>query len=93
MATIGLASAVFTNAPTLGQPYDNIILNEAKLSQTQPLYLTMSYNPRMSMVPNSQQQNRGKKKEEDSDAFMRLVRIHSHTFAAHADYRSRTRRS
>jgi hypothetical protein len=35
MATIGLASAVFTNAPTLRQPYDNIILNEAKLSQTQ----------------------------------------------------------
>ena len=33
----------------------------------------MSYNPRMSMVPNSQQQSRGKKKEEDSDAFMRLV--------------------
>ncbi|KAF4630258.1 hypothetical protein G7Y89_g7877 [Cudoniella acicularis] len=32
----------------------------------------MSYNPRMSMVPNSQQQNRGKKKDEDSDAFMRL---------------------
>jgi kinetochore protein Nuf2 len=32
----------------------------------------MSYNPRMSIVP--QQQNRGKKKEEDSDAFMRLVR-------------------
>ncbi|KAH8792876.1 kinetochore protein-like protein nuf2 [Hyaloscypha sp. PMI_1271] len=30
----------------------------------------MSYNPRMSIVP--QQQNRGKKKEEDSDAFMRL---------------------
>lgn len=25
------------------------------------------------MAPNSQQQNRGKKKEEDSDAFMRLV--------------------
>ncbi|KAG9245206.1 kinetochore protein-like protein nuf2 [Calycina marina] len=32
----------------------------------------MSYNPRMSMAPNSQQQNRGKKKEEESDAFMRL---------------------
>ncbi|KAH8678976.1 kinetochore protein-like protein nuf2 [Tricladium varicosporioides] len=32
----------------------------------------MSYNPRMSMVPNSQQQNRGKKKDEESDAFMRL---------------------
>ncbi|RDW69484.1 hypothetical protein BP5796_05304 [Coleophoma crateriformis] len=32
----------------------------------------MSYNPRMSMVPNSQQQNRGRKKEEESDAFMRL---------------------
>ncbi|RKF65287.1 putative kinetochore protein NUF2 [Golovinomyces cichoracearum] len=31
----------------------------------------MSYNTRMSMVPNSQQ-NRSKKKEEDSDAFMRL---------------------
>ncbi|TQS35845.1 hypothetical protein Golomagni_03722 [Golovinomyces magnicellulatus] len=31
----------------------------------------MSYNTRMSMVPNSQQ-NRNKKKEEDSDAFMRL---------------------
>jgi kinetochore protein Nuf2 len=37
----------------------------------------MSYNPRMSMVPSSQQQNRGKKKEEDSDAFMRLVRLPS----------------
>jgi kinetochore protein Nuf2 len=35
-------------------------------------HTTMSYNPRMSIVP--QQQNRGKKKEEDSDAFMRLVR-------------------
>ncbi|PSS16617.1 hypothetical protein M430DRAFT_104006 [Amorphotheca resinae ATCC 22711] len=32
----------------------------------------MSYNPRMSMVPNTQQQNRGRKKEEESDAFMRL---------------------
>ncbi|KAH8596088.1 kinetochore protein-like protein nuf2 [Bisporella sp. PMI_857] len=32
----------------------------------------MSYNPRMSMAPNSQQQNRGRKKEEESDAFMRL---------------------
>ncbi|KAE8448601.1 putative kinetochore protein nuf2 [Mollisiaceae sp. DMI_Dod_QoI] len=32
----------------------------------------MSYNPRMSMVPSSQQQNRTKKKEDDSDAFMRL---------------------
>ncbi|RDL30732.1 uncharacterized protein BP5553_10077 [Venustampulla echinocandica] len=32
----------------------------------------MAYNPRMSMAPNSQQQNRGKKKEDDSDAFMRL---------------------
>lgn len=36
----------------------------------------MSYNPRMSIVPTSQQQNRGKKKEDDSDAFMRLVQIH-----------------
>ncbi|KAL3427395.1 kinetochore protein nuf2 [Phlyctema vagabunda] len=33
----------------------------------------MSYNPRMSMAPSSQQQNRGKKKEEESDAFMRLA--------------------
>jgi len=33
----------------------------------------MSYNPRMSMAPNSQQQNRGKKKEDESDSFMRLV--------------------
>lgn len=33
----------------------------------------MSYNPRMSMAPNSQQQSRGKKKEDDSDSFMRLV--------------------
>jgi len=33
--------------------------------------IEMSYNPRMSIVP--QQQNRGKKKEEDSDAFMKLV--------------------
>ncbi|CAL3971380.1 unnamed protein product [Diplocarpon coronariae] len=32
----------------------------------------MAYNPRMSLVPNMQQQNRSKKKEEDSDAFMRL---------------------
>ncbi|CAG8982531.1 hypothetical protein HYALB_00002313 [Hymenoscyphus albidus] len=32
----------------------------------------MSYNPRMSIAPSSQQQNRGKKKEEESDAFMRL---------------------
>ncbi|TVY89741.1 putative kinetochore protein [Lachnellula willkommii] len=32
----------------------------------------MSYNHRMSMAPNTQQQNRGKKKEDDSDAFMRL---------------------
>ncbi|CAD6504758.1 BgTH12-00261 [Blumeria graminis f. sp. triticale] len=32
----------------------------------------MAYNPRASMVPVSQQSNRGKKKEEDSDAFMRL---------------------
>jgi kinetochore protein Nuf2 len=35
--------------------------------------IKMSYNHRMSMVPNTQQQNRGKKKEDDSDAFMRLV--------------------
>jgi kinetochore protein Nuf2 len=35
----------------------------------------MSYNPRMSIVPSGQQQNRGKKKEDDSDAFMRLVQI------------------
>jgi kinetochore protein Nuf2 len=35
----------------------------------------MSYNARMSMVPNSQQQSRGRRKEEESDAFMRLVRI------------------
>lgn len=34
---------------------------------------TMSYNPRMSIAPNTQQQNRGKKKDEESDAFMRLV--------------------
>jgi kinetochore protein Nuf2 len=33
----------------------------------------MSYNPRMSIAPNTQQQNRGKKKDEESDAFMRLV--------------------
>ncbi|KAG4428481.1 putative kinetochore protein nuf2 [Cadophora sp. M221] len=32
----------------------------------------MSYNPRMSIVPNMQQQNRSKKKEDDSDAFMKL---------------------
>ncbi|KAF7945976.1 uncharacterized protein EAE97_005014 [Botrytis byssoidea] len=32
----------------------------------------MSYNPRMSLAPSSQQQNRGKKKEEESDSFMRL---------------------
>ncbi|KAI6247487.1 putative kinetochore protein nuf2 [Erysiphe necator] len=32
----------------------------------------MSYNHRMSMVASSQQQIRGKKKEEESDAFMRL---------------------
>lgn len=38
----------------------------------------MSYNPRMSMVPNTQQQNRGRKKEEESDAFMRLVRDRPH---------------
>ncbi len=36
----------------------------------------MSYNPRMSIVPNTQQRNQGKKKEEDSDAFMRLVSKH-----------------
>ena len=29
----------------------------------------------MSMVPNTQQQNRGRKNEEESDAFMRLVWI------------------
>jgi hypothetical protein len=76
MATIGLARLCLQTR----QPYDNITfepLNEAKLSlKYNTLYLIMSYNPRMSMVPNSQQQNRGKKKEEDSDAFMRLVRIH-----------------
>ncbi|TAQ87546.1 hypothetical protein B7494_g4127 [Chlorociboria aeruginascens] len=32
----------------------------------------MAYNPRISIAPNSQQQNRGRKKEDDSDAFMRL---------------------
>ncbi|EHL01542.1 putative kinetochore protein nuf-2 [Glarea lozoyensis 74030] len=32
----------------------------------------MSYNPRMSLAPNTQQQNRGKKKDDESDAFMRL---------------------
>jgi hypothetical protein len=33
----------------------------------------MSYNPRMSIAPSTQQQNRGKKKDDESDAFMRLV--------------------
>jgi kinetochore protein Nuf2 len=33
----------------------------------------MAYNSRMSLAPSSQQQNRGRKKEEESDAFMRLV--------------------
>lgn len=35
--------------------------------------LEMAYNSRMSMVPSGQQQNRSRKKEEESDAFMRLV--------------------
>jgi kinetochore protein Nuf2 len=34
----------------------------------------MAYNSRMSIVPSAQQQNRNRKKEEESDAFMRLVR-------------------
>jgi hypothetical protein len=34
----------------------------------------MSFNPRMSMAPpNTQQRNQNRKKEEESDAFMRLV--------------------
>lgn len=32
----------------------------------------MAYNPRMSILPPAQQQNRSRKKEEDADAFMRL---------------------
>ncbi|KAI5463490.1 Nuf2 family-domain-containing protein [Mariannaea sp. PMI_226] len=32
----------------------------------------MSYNPRMSIIPTSQQQSRSRKKEEEADAFMRL---------------------
>lgn len=32
----------------------------------------MAYNPRMSIIPNSQQQSRSRKKEEEADAFMRL---------------------
>ena len=42
--------------------------------------LKMSFNPRMSMVPSSQHQSRSKKKEEDSDAFMRLVMYHLYFF-------------
>ncbi|KAF3076188.1 hypothetical protein N5P37_006400 [Trichoderma harzianum] len=32
----------------------------------------MAYNPRMSIIPASQQQSRSRKKEEEADAFMRL---------------------
>ncbi|KAL1872801.1 hypothetical protein VTK73DRAFT_1272 [Phialemonium thermophilum] len=32
----------------------------------------MAYNPRMSILPGSQQQSRSRKKEEEADAFMRL---------------------
>ncbi|CCT63969.1 related to NUF2-outer kinetochore protein-part of Ndc80p complex [Fusarium fujikuroi] len=32
----------------------------------------MAYNPRMSIIPTSQQQSRTRKKEEEADAFMRL---------------------
>ncbi|KAM0273524.1 hypothetical protein ACHAQH_008296 [Verticillium albo-atrum] len=32
----------------------------------------MAYNPRMSIIPNHQTQNRTRKKEDDADAFMRL---------------------
>jgi kinetochore protein Nuf2 len=32
----------------------------------------MAYNPRMSIIPSSQQQPRSRKKEEEADAFMRL---------------------
>ncbi|KAK0391371.1 hypothetical protein NLU13_0872 [Sarocladium strictum] len=32
----------------------------------------MAYNPRMSIIPTSQQQSRSRKKEEEADAFMRL---------------------
>ncbi|KAH8911114.1 Nuf2 family protein [Coniochaeta sp. PMI_546] len=32
----------------------------------------MAYNPRMSILPAAQQQNRSRKKEEEADAFMRL---------------------
>ncbi|KAJ4149312.1 kinetochore-associated Ndc80 complex subunit nuf2 [Fusarium falciforme] len=32
----------------------------------------MAYNPRMSIIPTSQQQSRPRKKEEEADAFMRL---------------------
>ncbi|KAF4980874.1 hypothetical protein FZEAL_3220 [Fusarium zealandicum] len=32
----------------------------------------MAYNPRMSIIPTSQQQTRSRKKEEEADAFMRL---------------------
>lgn len=35
--------------------------------------LEMSYNPRMSMAPPNTQQRNQRKKEEESDAFMRLV--------------------
>lgn len=33
----------------------------------------MSYNHRMSMAGSQQQHNRGRKKEDDNDALMRLV--------------------
>jgi kinetochore protein Nuf2 len=65
--------AVVYMATNPRQPHHhNLLILYTKLRSNFFTQKTMSYNPRMSIVP--QQQNRGKKKEEDSDAFMRLVR-------------------
>jgi kinetochore protein Nuf2 len=67
------------------------LANVSTLSKLKPAPFEMSYNPRMSIVP--QQQNRGKKKEEDSDAFMRLVRNSLYRSHANVDSSSPTRKS
>lgn len=61
------------NGPRINKPHLSTSSITTTLPNTPRISLTMSYNPRMSMVPSSQQQNRGRKKEEESDAFMRLV--------------------
>jgi hypothetical protein len=53
--------------------YSTFNLNSKVHSRLIHCELEMSYNPRMSMAPPNTQQRNQRKKEEESDAFMRLV--------------------